>query len=123
MSRIPLAVLTLLSGVSFLAGCGEGGAEPQEAGIDRAVFVETYVGLRRAALRTGRTPIPAEERERILEEHGVTPDELLEFIEIHGQDLDFMKSVWDTVEARLGQEPPPESLPDPEDVPTRDSLP
>ena len=42
----------------------------------------------------------------ILEILAAAEDELREFVEVHGHDLEYMKAVWDSVEAILGQERP-----------------
>lgn len=123
MNDLPLPILLLLAGLVVVPACEDGGAEPRDQGIEREVFVATYVDLRRAALRNGPEPITPEARARVLERHGVTSEELLEFVEIHGRDLEYMEAVWDTVEAILGQQPPEDSLPEPEDLPLSDSLP
>lgn len=123
MNRSSVHALLLLAGLLVVPGCGEGGAEPREEGIDRETFVATYVDLRRAAIRDGPDPITPEARDRVLERHGVSSEELLEFVEIHGRDLEYMEAVWDTVEAILGQEPPEDSLPVAEELPLSDSLP
>lgn len=83
------------------AGCEEEGA-PAETTIGREVFVETYVALRVAQLRgSAGDPLPAEDRERVLAENGVTEQELLTFAEVHGSDVTFMERLWEDVEKRL----------------------
>jgi hypothetical protein len=69
--------------------------------MSREAFVSTYVDLRISALSTPDAAIEPSERSRILEEHGVTEDELLEFVDAHGADVDFMASVWTEVEDSL----------------------
>lgn len=82
------------------AGCEEEGA-PAET-IGREAFVETYVALRVAQLRgSGSDPLPADERERVLAENGVTEEDLLTFAEVHGPDVSFMEQLWEEVESRL----------------------
>ena len=89
----------ILAALLAAAGCGD---EGPAATISREVFVETYVALRVAEL-SERTDdgIPAEARERVLAERGVTEDELLTFAEVHGSDVNFMEQLWDDVENRL----------------------
>ena len=81
-------------------GCEEEG--PPAETIGREAFVETYVALRTAQLRGAfGDPLPAEDRERVLAEQGVTEEELLTFAEVHGPDVTFMERLWEDVEKRL----------------------
>ena len=80
------------------AGCAEGVPET----IGREAFIETYVALRVAELtETGGEIISPEERDRVLDEQGVTEEELFGFVEVHGGDVDFMKELWKEVEERM----------------------
>lgn len=108
MTRLSLAILVALAGSLVCSACGEERAEPQAQGIDRDIFVATYVDLRRTVRENPTKPIAPQERERILREHGVTSEDLLQFVEIHGRDLDYMSAVWDTVEARLQAQDEPD---------------
>lgn len=93
-----LAVLG--AGVLVPLACGDfGGEDP--AAIEEGRFIEVYVALRMAALRAGTDQLPPEDRDQILSEHGVTEDDLLRFIEVHGQDAQFMHSVWDSIEGEI----------------------
>lgn len=77
--------------------------------LDRETFISTYVELRTVAIRAGVEAILPEQRARVLEHAGVTEEELLEFVGVHGVDPAFMRGVWDDVEERLGAlrlEPP-----------------
>lgn len=91
------AVLALILAV-VATGCT---TEP-EAAIDRDTFVATWVDLRRAAMTSPDAPITPAERTRILAEHGVTDEELLDFAAVHGGDVPYMAEVWEEVEARMG---------------------
>ena len=93
-----LALLTLL----VVVGCG-GGA--QRDTIDREVFISTYADLRMAALDTDSSRVGEAERDAILQEHGVTADELTTFADVHGEDLEYMRDVWADVELRLDTDP------------------
>lgn len=99
---VALAVLLCLQVAT--ASCGDPGSGPgggEEETISRDTFVSTYVDLRIAALRDTTAAIGAEERERILREHGVTREDLLRFVEIHGQRPAFMRQVWVEVDERI----------------------
>jgi len=96
-----LAALLLLAAAT---ACGGDGAEPATeapATVSREVFVSTYVDLRLAALRDSVGTITTDQRERILAEHGVTPGELVRFVEAHGDDLGYMRDVWNDVDQRI----------------------
>jgi hypothetical protein len=73
--------------------------------IDREVFITTYVDLRMAALETDSARIAESDRDEILEQNGVTADDLTSFAELHADDLDFMREVWNEVELRMDIDP------------------
>ncbi|MBI4409508.1 MAG: hypothetical protein HY561_07345 [Gemmatimonadetes bacterium] len=108
MHHARTAVLGLLF---FIPACGfsepVGEAERvQDSGLSRQTFIEAYVALRQAE-RDAPTPQEFEARKRTaLARLGVTPEELLRFAEVHGQDIRYMSEVWDSVEARLAAQPP-----------------
>lgn len=81
--------------------CGGGTVET----IDREVFIATYVDLRMAALETDSARVAPNERDAILQRHGVSADDLTTFAEVHADDLDFMRDVWNEVELRMDVEP------------------
>ena len=92
-----LAALPLVSSLA-LAACGSLSGPDT---VDRETFVTTYVELRTAALTSG-SEISDSTRSAILGANGVTEEELVEFVELRGEDLAFMREVWDEVETRLG---------------------
>ena len=95
--RGPILALALLAGA-----CGGGASEPAEAGgLDRETFITAYVDLRTAAIRTEGSRLTDGDRTSILSRHGVTEDQLLAFAELHGENVEYMRAVWDEVEARL----------------------
>ncbi len=81
------------------AACAPGAPET----IEREVFVETYVALRAAELRSPEAVIPDGERERVLAEMGVSEDDLRTFAEAHGGDVAFMEAVWVDVQSRIAE--------------------
>lgn len=88
------------------AACGDQGVPVVEGVIDRQTFIETYVDLRAAAVRAEDLTIPEEERDRILERHGVDEQSLLAFVDAYGAELDFMNELWAEVERRVEALPP-----------------
>lgn len=98
LRRSSLALATaLILGSAALASCGD---EPTAA-IDRDTFVTVWVDLRTAAMAAPGGVVAPADRERILESHGVSEDDLLEFAEVHGGDVPFMVEVWAEVDARM----------------------
>jgi len=102
MRRLSLpGSLILALTVSALACTEEPTVSPDAPRLDREDFIATYVELRAAVIRSESHELSDEERARILSDHGVTEQEFLDFVEIHGDDVAFMRGVWDEIEARL----------------------
>ena len=78
-----------------LAACG-GEALPET--IERDAFVQTYANLRIAAVETDSGRIAFVTRDSILDAFGVTEDDLTLFAEVHAEELEFMRDVWNDVE-------------------------
>ncbi len=66
----------------------------------REAFMGAYVDLRVAALSSGTTVLGSV-RDSILAVYGVTGEDLLEFVDTHGEDVEFMRDLWAEVEGRL----------------------
>jgi hypothetical protein len=81
-----------------LAACG-GEASPET--IDRDVFVSAYADLRIAAVETDSGRVAYTARDSILDALGVTEEDLTLFAELHAEDLEFMRDVWNEVELLL----------------------
>ena len=78
------------------------GCEPEvPLAIDREVFVQTYVALRVAELRSPGAVIPDADRDSVLAESGVTEEDLVTFAEVHGGDPVFMEGVWTEIQNRI----------------------
>lgn len=90
--------------LGILAACGSSGTPDV---IDRETFIDAYVDLRVAALDTDSLRIAAADRQAILNELGIAEEDLVEFVEAHAADLDFMRDVWNDVELRLDRPPEP----------------
>ncbi len=101
--RVPAPLAAVLLAVILApTACADGGGGFGGVEVpDRETFVATYVDLRVAALTAPGDTLGEEVRTRILAEHGVTEEQLLAFVERHGEDLQFMRGVWDEVETRL----------------------
>ena len=98
-------ILVVASAVFILlpsAACDPG---TDESLVPRADFVDAYVDLRVSALRREDRTLTDSARAAVLARHGVTEDQLLEFASAHGGDLEFMRDLWNEVEARLDSVP------------------
>lgn len=101
LSSLPLLGIVLL--VLLLPGCDLGiPGSGDEATIEDETFVEVMVELRRETLAAGGT-LPEEERDRILEAHGVTSDDLVDYARVHGGNVPRMHEVWTRIEEELGR--------------------
>jgi len=97
-----LVSLLLAAAVAATASCSGGPAgAPTAPAVAREAFVATYVDLRATAVRSEKGTVDAEQRREILARHDVTEAGLLAFAEEHGENVDYMRSVWDEVEAQL----------------------
>jgi hypothetical protein len=92
--------------VLVLSACS---ADDEAFGVADEQFVETMVELRRAALSAGTDTARFEAlRRTVLEEQGVTEEELRAYIAARASDLNHMATVWDSVAARLSPQPAPQ---------------
>lgn len=96
-----LAVTTLLLVAS---GCGDA-SRNEGALIPRETFIETYVELRVAGLRSADAVLSDSARAEILTRRGVSEEELIEFVTVRGPQLDFMRDLWNEIEMRMDSVP------------------
>jgi hypothetical protein len=96
------AVLAAALLVVGLAAC-EGGipGSERERTIPRETFIQAMVDLRLAAVESPGDPVTQARRDRVLEELGVTPEQLVHFAEVHGRNVPYMNDVWNEVQQRL----------------------
>jgi len=93
-------VLLILAAACVGTGCGDGD-EPPPGVIDRATFVDVMVELRMATLNGPDASLAPADRARILQDHGVTEEDLIAFAEVRGDDPAFMAEIWREIEQRL----------------------
>lgn len=94
------AVLLLVC-LSLLAGCGRG---TDATGLDDDRFIDVMVRLRDVAEQTRAQPDSfAVRRDRVLEEAGVTREQLLSYVERRGSDLSHMAAIWDSINRRVAE--------------------
>jgi len=83
---------------AVLAAC----AGADATAIDRDRFVTTVVELRQAAMQTRGDPDAYDAlRAQILQANGVTEEELRQYVEVHGENVDHMAEVWNDINTRL----------------------
>jgi len=98
-----LAIAALILAVP---ACGD---RPRGAGADelaRSTFIDTYVDLRVAALRSEEGQITDSARAEILQRHGVTEKDLVDFVTETAENFDFTRDLWNEIELRLDSVPP-----------------
>lgn len=91
---------TLLAATVFACG-GDRPVPVVEGIIDRETFIEAYVDLRASTVQGEELALPDEERDRILERHGVDEESLLAFVDAYGRELVYMNELWAEVERRF----------------------
>jgi len=94
-------LLCLILLPALLSGCDAQRGDGEAPTLDRERFVTVYVELRVAALRRDSPGLSDEEREEILRRYGVTEEQLMEFAERNGEEVSYMRDIWDEVESRL----------------------
>lgn len=80
--------------VLLLGACAASACDPgdgSDGGIDRSDFVAAYVDLRQAVLRDS---VDEARRDSILAVHGVTADEMRDYIERHADDPAALADTW-----------------------------
>lgn len=109
MTQIALRRLALVIAL-VAAGCAKEAPTPTGV-IDRETFVATYVELRDVAMARPLKVLSDEDKERVLQGHGVTEEQLLAYADAWGGDPDYMIGVWEEVRSRVKpMAPPPDSL-------------
>lgn len=93
---IPFLAVLLLP---LLASCG---GNTREA-IPRETFIEAYIALRSVAVRSPTGEVDPISRARILEERGLTEEDMLHFVEVHGRDVPFMGALWEEIDNEISR--------------------
>lgn len=116
-----LGVLGFLGVVLVAAGCDALFPDEEADAIDRNTFIDVQVELRLAAADAEVAEIPQAQRDSILDDKGVTDEQLAAFLTVHGSDEDFMTDLWMEVDRKVlearGMEPEedPDRIDPPED--------
>ncbi len=90
---------TLLIGVA--AACSDNAPTTDLAPIERSSFIDAYVDLRHVALRKPSRLLNASERDSVLAMHNVVEEDLRTFLEVHHTESEYMRDLWNEVEARI----------------------
>jgi len=105
-----LSSLTRLTGLAtallWASACDPAGPQDTRA-ITREQFIPAFVDLRVAALRHPAGTLPVGARDSILDIHGLSPEQMLGFVQNHAAELEFMRDLWNEIEIRLDSVPPP----------------
>jgi hypothetical protein len=101
----PPRVLILAALLLVVPGCGNTSSDAGTV-MPRETFIETYVDLRVAALRSADAVLTDSARAEILARRGVSEDELIDFVTVRGTELDFMRDLWNEIEMRMDSVPP-----------------
>ena len=83
--------------------CSGDATDVTEDTVAREVFIGAYLNLRIAALRSGTTEIEGDVRDSILAVYGVTGEELLEFVDTYGENVEFMRDLWTEIDGQLSE--------------------
>jgi hypothetical protein len=94
---VALALLALAAGCDDgILGSGRGQSLPRDT------FMETMVELRLSAYRENNDGVlPPGAHEEILSRNGVSVEEMVGFIEVHGRDIPFMDSLWTEIDGHV----------------------
>jgi hypothetical protein len=94
--------LLLAAALQAAIGCsvGDSGRGSVQV-ISREAFIEAYVELRVASHGYRDQVVPLAVRDQILQDLGLTPEDLLTFVEVHGENVGFMFEIWEEVDARF----------------------
>jgi hypothetical protein len=71
--------------------------------ISAETFIDVMVALRTSPLLDSSGYLPPGASERILAEHGVSPDDMRGFVEVHGTDVPLMTDIWSAIDARIAE--------------------
>jgi hypothetical protein len=97
---VALMVAGLLAAGLTACDGGVPGSE-RERTIPRETFIRAMVELRLLASESPEDRVASTRRDRLLEELGVTSEQLIRFAEVHGRNVPYMNDVWNEVHQRL----------------------
>ena len=96
-------IIASMVALTFCSSCSAGTTDVPEGTVGRDAFIAVYVDLRATALSLGETETGLDVRDSILAAYGVTGEELLEFVDRHGERVEFMSEIWSEIEGLLSE--------------------
>ncbi len=99
MSRLLLPII--VTGLCW--SCGGSTTDLPEDTAGRETFIGAYLDLRIEALGLGSNLIGDELRDSVLAVYDVTEQDLRDFVDLHGEDVQFMNDLWAEIDARLSE--------------------
>ena len=99
-TSVPAIVFSIVA-LTLCGSCGGGATDMSEDTPGREEFIGVYLDLRTAGLGLETASLEDEVRDSILSGYGVTAQDLLDFVDTHGEDVEFMRDLWTEVETRM----------------------
>ena len=96
-------IMVVVIALAVCWSCSGEATDVPEDTVERDVFMGAYVDLRVAALSSETTEIEGDARDSILAAYGVTGEELTQFIDTYGENVEFMRDLWTEIEGQLSE--------------------
>ena len=96
-------ILVFAIALTMCWSCSGDATDVPEDTVAREVFIGAYLDLRVAALSSGTTEIEGDVRDSILAVYGVTGEDLTQFVDTYGEDVEFMGDLWTEIEGQLSE--------------------
>ena len=96
-------IMVFVIALTVCWSCSGDATDVPEDTVAREVFIGAYLDLRVAALSSGMTEIQSDVRDSILAVYGVTGEELLEFVDTYGENVEFMHDLWTEIDGQLSE--------------------
>ena len=96
-------IIVSIVAITLCWSCSGGTTDIPEGTVGREAFISVYVDLRARALSLGETETGLDVRDSILAAYGVTGEELVEFVDTHGERVEFMSEIWSEIEGLLSE--------------------
>ncbi len=90
------AIVALMAGTVFTAACSD-----DSTGLQEETYIDVMALLTWSRFRYADTPADDSVRAAVLDDYGLTGDELLDFAERHGGDVERMDRIWEAIRVRV----------------------
>lgn len=100
IGRRPRIIVSVVT-ITLCWSCAGGATDLPEDTPGREEFIGAYLDLRTAALSLESIELTDAVRDSILAVNDVTEQDLLDFVETHGEDIAFMRDLWTEIETLL----------------------